>query len=456
MTDIPIPAALLLSGLLLACQGPPPPTVASKASGPPAWTAAAAPAEERASLATTWAPTEDLDLLLLRAELASPQVESAYRAWEQALARIPQAQAPPDPWVRLGIYLQSVETRTGPMDGRLGVDQRLPWPGKLELAGDQAAANAEVKRLELDAARLHVRHAFLRDFAERLYLERAMAITTAQTALLEEVELVSLSLYEAGKSTQADVLRAQVELLEMEDRVRALGARRRPLEAAMEAGLGAALAPDASWDLPWHDQPQLPALDTLLASLEATSPALLALQAEAGAAEVAVELSRLEDRPDFSLGVDWTWIGEGNPTTPDAGDDALALSLAMELPLQRGRIAGARREALAARQGAKARRTAAGWRLRAQLEAAAAAHEDAGDRHRLFEERLLPAANQTFETTLSAYQSGQAGFQDMLDAAQVVLDLRLAAVRAEADAARAYAELLGLLPEMPRTEDSDR
>jgi cobalt-zinc-cadmium efflux system outer membrane protein len=154
--------------------------------------------------------------------------------------------------------------------------------------------------------------------------------------------------------------------------------------------------------------------------------------------------------------VDWTWIGEGNPTTPDAGDDALALSLAMELPLQRGRIAGARREALAARQGAKARRTAAGWRLRAQLEAAAAAHEDAGDRHRLFEERLLPAANQTFETTLSAYQSGQAGFQDMLDAAQVVLDLRLATVRAEADAARAYAELLGLLPEMPRTEDFDR
>lgn len=440
--------AALLSAWLIACQGPTP------VSYPLAAPAPQSPVQEREQEPNSpiesnslWSPDEGLDTLLLRAETTSPSVRAAYQRWQAARARIPQVQALPNPWVSLSGYVQSVETRTGPMDGRLGINQKFPWPGKLETAGDRAAALAEGARMQVDSARLAVRQRFLRDWTERVYLEQAKTILSGQVALLQHIEDVSLSLYEASAVSQADVLRAQVERLEMSDRLDTLRQREAPLLATLEATLGAPLAQNTTWDQQiLLDQHPLPDEEDLRQALMATSPELLGLQAQIAAAGKAQRLADLEGMPDFSIGADWTWIGQGNPTQPDAGDDALALTLAVELPLQRGAITGARTQALAQRRQVMELRAQRQWQLLADLQSALAAHEDAQRRIDLFENQLLPKAEQTYETTLGAYQSGQAAFQDMLDAARVVLEFRLSVARATADAALAFADLNGLLP----------
>jgi len=440
--------AAILSGWLIACQGPTP------ASYPQAAVSAPTQVQEReqeppspVESASTWSSEEGLEVLLRRAEVASPTVRAAFQRWKAARERIPQVQALPNPWVSLGGYVQSVETRTGPMDGRLGINQNVPWPGKLETAGDQAAAIAEGARMQVESARLAVRRRFLRDWTERVYLEQAETILGGQVALLEHIENVSLTLYEAGSVSQADALRAQVERLEMSDRLDTLLQLEAPLLAAMEASLGVPFEGETSWDTQTLlDQAHLPPEEELRQSLLANSPELLGLHALVAAAGEAQRLADLEGMPDFSIGADWTWIGQGNPTQAGSGDDALALTLAVEIPLQRGAIDGARSQALANRRQVLERRALRQWQLLADLQSALAAHEDAHRRITLFKDHLIPKAEQTYGATLAAYQAGQAAFQDMLDAARVVLEFRLSAARAAADAALAYADLNGLLP----------
>lgn len=397
--------------------------------------------------AATWSPQEGLPALLRRAQQQSPHVQVAFHDWQVRVEQIDQVTALPDPWLNLGAYLQSVETRSGPMDGRIGINQKFPWPGKLDAAGEKAAALAEATRWGIEEARLQVRSAFLKQWTEMAYLQQAIAITGSQVVLLEHIEDVSLRLYESSRVSQADVLRAQVERLQMEDRLATLEQKTHNLLPRLERTLGASLDPSADWsgvDVPLV--PELASADTLEQRFHSRSPSMRRLVQEMDAAFAARTLADLEDRPDFAIGADWTWIGQGNVVSANAGEDAFSLSLAVELPLQRGRIDAARRQALAEQRRVSAALEETRWDLIASMGIALSDMVDADRRQVLYRDRLLPKGEETYETTLVAYQSGQSGFQDMLDAARVILDFRLAAVRAASDAHLAYAALSGLLP----------
>ncbi|MDP7062865.1 MAG: TolC family protein [Planctomycetota bacterium] len=395
----------------------------------------------------SWSPADGIHDLLFHAETQSPQVREAFHRWEVARAKVPQGSALPDPWLSLGGYVRSVETANGPMDGRIGITQRIPWPGKLETAGDHLAALAEAQRMEIEDARLKVRRDFLRDWAERLYLEQAQAITSEQVRLLQQVEDVSLGLFQASRASQADVLAAQVESLRMSDRLDSLRQREAPLEAKLQISLGLPLLETARWTgLVALDQTPLPDEDHLQTLLLESAPRLLAIQARLDAAAQSRELASLEGMPDFSVGADWTWIGEGNPVNPDTGDDAISLSVAVELPLNRGRVDGAREQAFAETQSLVEMREGMRWRLLAELQSAISKHKDAWRRVNLFDQQLLPKAEMTYQTALTSYQAGESGFQEILDAARIVLNFRLSIARAKADAALAFADLNGILP----------
>ena len=398
--------------------------------------------------AQSWSPEEGVDALLSRAIVQSPTVRQAYQAWQVALQRVPQVSALPDPWLSLTGYVQSVETRSGPMDARIGYTQKLPWPGKLDAAGDLASAQAEVARNQIEVARLGIRRLFLRNWAERVYLRKAEEITAAQVALLEHIEEVSLRLYESSRVPQADVLRAQVERLEMVDRLDTMVQNGVTVVSVLESALGAPIDSATSWEtIEFYPFPQLANESVLQQRLMTSAPIMQQLQARLLVSQQAQQVADFESKPDWSIGADWTWIGNGNVTLPDAGDDAVSLSLAVELPLGRGRIDGARRQALASRRFVVAQIEDHQWKLLSELQQALSAYEDALRRIDLFEQRMLPLSLQTYETTLAAYQSGQAGFQDMLDAARVMLEFRLSSARASADAALAIADLHGLLTE---------
>ena len=169
---------------------------------------------------------------------SSPAIAAAEARFDVALARARRVGGLPDPVVSYGHYFEEVETRVGPQVYRLGVRQRLPWFGKLSLAGDAAAERAAAEGERLRAARLDVALSVTKAFAEHAYLGRAIDVTEERLALLRSLDGVVRSEYSSGRASYGDVMKAQIGLARAEDSMASLLARRGASSSRLAAAVG--------------------------------------------------------------------------------------------------------------------------------------------------------------------------------------------------------------------------
>jgi cobalt-zinc-cadmium efflux system outer membrane protein len=375
--------------------------------------------------------------LVAWAEHRSPALRAAASRWKAALDRVPQAGSLPDPVLTFGYFLEETQTRTGPMQWRVGLSQPLPWLGELDHADEAALASALVAAARFDAERLGL-GARIRDaWAELAWVEEAVDVTRAHHELLLRWEEVARARYATGLGSEADVIRAQVELGTLVDRLQGLEDLRLPVAARLNAALdrpaGAAL-PTPTLD---GQAPAAYSADDLRANLPSSSPELAALDHSIDAAAARVALARTDGYPDAALGVDFTRIGKG-------GDDALALTAGISLPIQRGRIRAGIAQAEAELNATRADRHEAANRLSAELELLLYRERDAQRRVRLYRDSLLPKAEEAVAAVMVAYQTDEADFLDLVDAERVLLEFQLATARARADRSQALAAIVAL------------
>ncbi|MCA9772714.1 MAG: TolC family protein, partial [Myxococcales bacterium] len=379
---------------------------------------------------------------LAYAEARNPGLQAARASWEAAGETAAQAGAPPDPRLTYGYYFQKVETRAGPQRNSFAVSQMIPWYGKLDLRSQAAADGAEAARARYAAARLALRAQVVNAFAELYYLARAITVTRESVELLTYWERVATAKYRAAAGSYADVIRAQVELGKLTDRVRTFEDLRTPTAAA----LNEAIDRPSDAPLPWPaDLPATPVvLDErrLLADLPETSPELGALDAEVRRQTTAVDIARKDYWPDVTLGVQW--IDTGNrpsASVPDEGKDPLIGTVSINVPLWWEKYAAAEREARARRLAASLARAGRARSLETSLQLALYKFRDAARKVGLYRDGLVPKAEQAIAATFTAYESGEANFLDVLDAERVLLEFGLALERARTDQVQRLAEI---------------
>ncbi|MBC8426092.1 TolC family protein [bacterium] len=112
----------------------------------------------------------------------------------------------------------------------------------------------------------------------------------------------------------------------------------------------------------------------------------------------------------------------------------MAGSLAHPLPISRGTSHPASREAAGPFPSALAPRRGAQTRLVAELGRALFASRDAGRKWDLYATTLLPKARQSLGAVRAAYEAGESGFLDVIDAERLLLEFELSRARALADA----------------------
>ncbi len=398
-----------------------------------------------ADLATADLATADLDGALAVAVSRNPRVRAAHQRWRAALERIPQVTSLPDPRLTFSPYLDEVQTRGGAMDWRASLTQGFPWFGTLDLAGQQAVALAEVAREQFILTRLAVEVELGEAWIELLHARADAAIARDHRDLLVQWEPIARQRYAAGVGTHHDLTRAQVELGILEDRLRASEELQRPLRARVNTILdrptGAPLEPRDELPAPRH----VPESAAMLARLEETSPDLRARRLAVEAAELGVSLADLAGYPGFALGVDYTAISAASgPAIKDSGNDAIAVSFGVDLPIFRSRDEAMGHEARANLSAALGDLAAARNRTAAEIEMELFRLGDAIRRVSLYQEELIPLAEVNVNTTLTAYQNDDASFLDLVDAERVWLEFAHAVARARADAGRARYRLRGL------------
>ena len=308
---------------------------------------------------------------LAYAALNNPGLEAAFNRWKAALERVPQAKSLPDPKFTYKYFIEEVETRVGPQKQAFEIGQMFPWFGKRNLAADVAAQVAQGQFQKYESAKRTLFWEIKNTYHEYYYLGRAIQVTREHVELIKYVEQVARTRYKVATAAHPTVIRAQVELGKLENRLSTLRDLREPLAARLNAALNRAL--DA--DLPWPETVVSESLsidEVQLFQQLATHPDLLALGSMAKQWQKATALAQKDRTPDMTLGVGFIDIGNApfgaNP--PDNGKDAVAAMFSFNIPIQRRRISAKVKEAKLQQLAAVSEKKSQSNQLSAQLKSA--------------------------------------------------------------------------------------
>ena len=378
--------------------------------------------------------------LYAQVERANPRIAAANALATAARARIPGARRPPDPQLQLG-FMNYTLPGLAPMPtlgmNQLQLMQMLPLGGKLRSAGLAADAQASATGERARDVVWETRSAAAMAFYDLYAVDGQLDVSRATLRLLQDVERTAQSMYRVGDGRQADVLRAQVEIARMaEDTL-----RMQAMRVTMVAKLNALLDRGAEHPIGRAALPGFP--DSLpsrasLDSLAATErPMIRAGADEVRAAEASQRLARKEIWPDLQVGVQYAQRG-GEMGTERMG----SLMLGASIPVfARDRQLRMREEAAAMTRMAQADLAAMRAETRGKIGEAYASLMRARSLARLYHSTVLPQADATVASAMSAYRVGGVDFMTLLDDRMTVNRYRQELYALDADQGKAWAEL---------------
>jgi len=376
-----------------------------------------------------------------------PALQVSLARYRAVLQKVPQVTALPDPMLSFTQFIRNVETRVGPQLNTFMLSQQFPWFGKLELKGQvvfkEAAAQYQVYRAQERELIVQVKRAFY----DLSYVDRALKISREERSLLEHYESLAQIRYSTGQGLQQAVIKIQAEITQIINRLKILDQQR----ASLVARLNTLMDHPPQDSLPPVGQLTLPQIGLDLEELyklgERSRPELKAAMARIEKSEQSVELAKKEYWPDVTLGAGLTNVGGRDDPSgllmPPSGNgkNALNFSIGINIPIRREKYSAG---VLEATEGLIANRRQY-LNIRNEMEYSirdqAIRIETLEEQVELFEQVLIPQAEEALRSTESAYETGQLGALDLLDSERVLWELRLINARYDADFLRALANL---------------
>ncbi len=347
---------------------------------------------------------------------------------------VPQITALPDPRFAIVEYLDPVETRVGPQERSFQLSQAFPWFGTLGTKGNIQWEKAAAAQARLDQKILEVITRIRTNTFELAYLDSSIAVTSNHLILLTQWEQTAQSRYAAGRGGYSTLIKTQVELGKLSNRLAELQDRRSPLLAAINSDL------DRSPDTPVLFSALPPVISVslneadLTTTMETFNPRLAVWDHEEAASKLRGDLAGKQGLPSFTLGVNLIQTGAARmPDVTDSGKNALMATVGIQVPLWRGKYRAAASAAASGVAAADNARRQELNSLAAALSSALFRYRDALRQSELYGTALIPKARQSMAATRAAFETGQGSFLDLIDAQRLLLEFQLAVVRARAD-----------------------
>jgi outer membrane protein TolC len=371
----------------------------------------------------------------------NPEIQAARKKMESLAHQVPVAASLQDPMLTATAQPEPVQTAAGEQDFILSANQKLPWFGKLGTQASVAEAQTNVARAQLASVELSTIAKVKRAYYELYFIQEAISITETERGLLIDIREVANSRYRTGATSQQDVLRADLEVSNVESELIRLRQQLESGQARLARLLHVAPRTKVAALANLPDQ-QLPAdLDLLQQQAVTARPELHAMLASVQRDQQALELARLQYKPDVTVGFSWIDVADSGISPVANGRDAFLLSAGVNLPIYRKRldssvrsaeakVVSTAREYDAMRDGTLEEVTDLFAQARSQQELLV-----------LFREDILPKARQTLEVSNQAYNVGEVDFLTLLDNWQQLLRYETNNLRLEASLRQTLAEL---------------
>lgn len=233
--------------------------------------------------------------------------------------------------------------------------------------------------------------------------------------LLRQAEAAAVASYAGGTSTQASLLRIQVEAASLEDRIRSSESKGAGQRARLAALLGHnTLQRRPHPETPPHMAPLMDTVSEAVDSTDATNPVIRARHHRLEAASSTHRLASMNRLPDFQLSAQYMPQGRHG--------SEWQVGVALTLPTWQGKYRADTRETESELEAARMRLHDERLRVNAELRALYEDYHDAAKRLELLEGVLIPRARQAVELELADYRSGRSQATSLFDAQQSLIE----------------------------------
>lgn len=371
----------------------------------------------------------------------NPDIQAARKQMEALAHLVPVAASLQDPTLGMTAFPEQVQTAAGAQEFLLSAGQKVPWFGKLRTRAEVAEAQTNVARAQFAAVELETVEKVKRAYYELYFIQQATTVTEAEQRLLVEIRKVAETRYKAGMASQQDVLRADLEVSNVENELIRLRQRIDSGQARLARVLH--IAPQTKLRaMDRLQQEQLPDdLERLQRLAVDARPELHAQLAALESDRQRLELARLDYRPDVTFGATWIDVSSAGISGVSNGRDSFLIGANFNVPIYRKRLDSSVRSAEAKAVSSARQYDSLRDATLEEVMDLFVQIQSQRDLLTLFREDILPKARQTLEVSSRAYNVGEVDFLQLIDNWRELLRFEISYYRLEASLRQTLATL---------------
>ena len=352
-----------------------------------------------------------LDDVIREALEKNPEAQSALHTINALRLRVPQVKALPDPMVSVGwagnLAPFSVMQGDNSSYRGLAVSEQFPSPGKLKLRGEIASKEADAAQADYEAIWRRVSTDVKAAYYDYFFYDQAIQTTERNKELLEKLSKIAEARYRVGKAMQADVLRSQVEISLLIEKLIVLEQHR----ATAQARLNVSMVRSPESPLPpaadVQPAPLRYSLDELYALAAANDTTVLRNKSMVEEDRIKIALAQREYRPDVSVSYMYQ--------QRSALSDMNGVTFSVNIPIfyknkQRQGVAEATENLLGAEKMRDNRLNEVRFELKQQYLSAKASERLLT----LYSKGVVPQSSLALESSMASYQVGNVDFLSLL------------------------------------------
>ena len=392
-----------------------------------------------------------LERLIAEVQAVHPSLEAMYAAWQAASQKYPQVISLDDPMFGATFAPASFGSRDVESAYALEASQKIPWHGKRALRGVAASWEADSASRDIETTRQKLAEAAELAFWDYYVVRRQLELNEQNNDILKAFRENAVTRYEGNLVSQQDVLQADVELANLEQRHIEL--ERMDRVAAGRINVLLRRKPTDSLPPPPKSLVraiELPNEDGLLALAIQQRPDIAAAAARTQAEQAKVALACKQYYPDAELFGRYDKFWQPTSTQSDLQGQVGAR---INVPIYRGRLNAAVCEAMQQLAKSRAEYDQLVLEVQADVQSNFEQVRESQRTVALYADKLLPAAEQNVGVARSNYDTSKITFLELAISQRQLIEARERQIQAQVELQRRTATLRrvsgGSLPDAP-------
>ena len=388
-----------------------------------------------------------LEILETLTFLRNPGIKAAENRFRGAIESFSQVSSLDEILRQYTAFTEGLMTGVGPMKGKDPVSMKFPFPGVLALKGQIVDQEVKAARETLEAARRDAVTEARKTYWSLLFVRNAHKITGETVDLLDRLDAVATTRYEAGRTNFQDVVKVRIQRETLEEDLITLREEQRNIEQKIREILN--LPPQIKLGYPSSVRPgkKSVSLDTLYGMALEHRQELRKLRARVGKMERMIEMAETMILPPYTLNLS---LYE-DEAIEKVGSGAMEETFPISVPASRGAglpklpwygtddayLFQTRKNLMALREDLKKAEVATNTMVRNNWFKLDQANRET----KLYKKSIIELSRAALDVSIQGYESGEVSFADVIASHTLWLGTNLTLEKKYADVGIAWAEL---------------